>query len=313
MRQAVRAIAKTVEWISVAVLTWMGLPLGAAPNQFDGWQILGWLVPFSKRWAAVIVFIAAAFVSAARFASWMAREKSKEAKAIERLATEALDKFREKVFGDIPDNEPIDHNRVTLFKHQSCRFWFWPFRGRLTPWGFGRGPWSGWLAAVHRSGHLTKRGIAVFLAPDDASCAEGVAGQAFRRQAYRAGKGENKLPNLSSVQYLGKITAVLLALRSTIGWRNPEVIRYQEERQLVEEYAKQTNVSARLVWQRIKRRKICPISMVGIPVENSQGETWGVLVMDSRNEHECIDTDTKAFRAALTVLTGALRSYGVID
>lgn len=91
-----------------------------------------------------------------------------------------LDKFREKAF-DIQDLDPVHAHRVTLYRY-TWLWWVWPWRSRFWPWGQAgrlRFPWSGWLIPVVRSGHTHQRTVAVFLAPDDAQHAEGVAGRAW--------------------------------------------------------------------------------------------------------------------------------------
>jgi hypothetical protein len=80
-----------------------------------------------------------------------------------------LDKFQEHVFEG--QSGPLHHHRVTLFKYTRRRLWFC------------RWPWSGWLVPVERSGHTTRRSHTVFLTPDDADQAEGIAGQTGHKNA----------------------------------------------------------------------------------------------------------------------------------
>jgi len=79
---------------------------------------------------------------------------------------EALNALQEKGFGAVGD--PLDHHRVTLFKHQR---WCW----RRVPF---LGPF---MVPKLRSGHLTQRTGAVFRVPDHAEKVEGIAGMAFRK------------------------------------------------------------------------------------------------------------------------------------
>lgn len=82
-------------------------------------------------------------------------------KAVHRI----LDVYSDQVFSS-DKNEPIHHDRITLFKYQRFR---WTFRR----------PFGGWLVPVERSGHTNQRRGTCFLAPDDADQAEGVAGRAW--------------------------------------------------------------------------------------------------------------------------------------
>ena len=61
----------------------------------------------------------------------------------------------------------------------------------------------------------------------------------------------------------------------------------------------------------LRKRKRSPISILGIPLENANNDRWGVLIMDSSNEFECIDSEQKKFRDALRELNKVLNSCGV--
>jgi hypothetical protein len=94
--------------------------------------------------------------------------------AIEGLLTE----FRKHSFTKIClESEQYSH-RVTLFQYVTYRHWWFLFTSRC--WlkcfrfvGGLRGPWSGWLIVVRRSGNAKKRTNLVFLACDDGENAEG--------------------------------------------------------------------------------------------------------------------------------------------
>lgn len=79
------------------------------------------------------------------------------------------DEFREEVFSDAAI-DPVHEHRVTLFKRVPWSLQ-WPCCCR---------PWRGWLIPVVRSGHTTQSTSTVFPAPDDATKAEGIAGEAWK-------------------------------------------------------------------------------------------------------------------------------------
>lgn len=81
----------------------------------------------------------------------------------------AVDGYREFVF-QAERGEPIDHHRVTLFRHFSCYQY---------PCCFKR-PLERRLIPVERSGHLKQNTNTDFIVPDEAEKATGVAGQVWR-------------------------------------------------------------------------------------------------------------------------------------
>jgi hypothetical protein len=163
-----------------------------------------------------------------------------------------LDRFRREAFRRA-EEDAIHQHRVTLFKKTNWLWWVWPPRGACCwwPWGAGRGPRSGWLVPIVRSGFTTQRTNTVFLAPDDADNAEGVAGVAWSKQKVYP---ISKLPDL-------------------LADPSPAAIA---------EYARQAKVSENWIRMRLKQGKPCPRSMCGIPVEVG-GDVWGVIVLDSRD------------------------------
>jgi hypothetical protein len=144
-----------------------------------------------------------------------------------------LDELRDKIFATVEDQR--HHHRVTLFKRVT---WCLCFR---------RWPFSGWLIPVARSGHTTQRSSALFLAPDDAERAEGVAGQTWSR---------------NRPFYVDNL---------------PDLTNTTSETDLVA-YSKGTWMSIDSVRDGHYRAR----SYFGLPVEVN-GEPWGVVVVDSRH------------------------------
>ena len=166
-----------------------------------------------------------------------------------KIARSHLDRFQQHVFQD--EGGLLQEHRVTLFKWVKWKLWMWPWRGRYWPWGsWGTWPWSGWLVPVVRSRHTTQKSSTVFLAPDDASLAEGVAGRAW-------GTGEvvvvNDLPDLSKQGTDGQIRT----------------------------YADSTWVTTEWVRTRVRRGRHCARSLCGFTIE-VKGTPWGVIVLDSK-------------------------------
>lgn len=139
-----------------------------------------------------------------------------------------LDRMREAAFPAAECPGDLHHHRVTLFQHVAfCMSW-------------RRRPWSGWLTAVARSGHATQNRKVIFLAPDDADKAEGIAGAAWSKKgaAY-----VGNLPDLSGEEVTQKMLA---------------------------QYASATKTPSRLMAPRPPSAR----SIYAIPVE-SKGRVWG--------------------------------------
>ena len=164
-----------------------------------------------------------------------------------------LDEFRGHAFRTETFSDPLHYHRVTLFKYVGVKFLLAreSWRSRFWPWGKGRYPWSGWLVPITRSGHTTKISSTVFLAPDDADNAEGIAGQTW---ALNSSLPVKDLPDLQG---------------------NPT----QEQ---IVDYGRRTFVSEDWLRTRLGNDKPLPQSLHGIPVE-VKGKPWGVLVLDSRS------------------------------
>ena len=147
-----------------------------------------------------------------------------------------LDRIQEVAFPPTLVSGDLHHHRVTLFKYSTfCFVW--------KKW-----PWTGWLHAVERSGHSTRRRSVCFRAPDDADHAEGVAGIAWAR------KGAVILNNL------------------------PDLYEANLADKKLESYAKATRVSPGMLKHRLPHSR----SFYAIPVE-SKNRIWGVIVIDSRS------------------------------
>lgn len=147
-------------------------------------------------------------------------------------------------------NDPSHHHRVTLFKHVRCRFRVWPWRSRFWPWGPGHWPCSGWLVPVARSGHTTQRTKTIFMAPDEADHAEGVAGKAWSCNGILH---KSNLPDLYS----------------------------DTSKENVAAYANETWLAEELVQKRMQEGLSLARSYLGIQIE-VKGKRWGVIVLDSR-------------------------------
>ncbi len=306
--------AVIAEWLIIVALSSVcfALDVDLPPKDQPELFMQSW-VEFAHARPTLLGIALGVGILVVRIGRRLVENKRREVAILDRLRTETLDRFRDTCFPTIPSNEPKDLNRVTVFRHLKCLWWIWPFRGVLTPWGLGRGPWSGWLVVHCRSGHVTRGTRTAFLAPDDAQHSEGVAGQAWRRQAYRVGKGANKLPELKDVRYVSWPVAIFYNVLLAISAPTTNAKRFAEERTKVTNYAEATHCRPRFVWQRIKRKTPCPVALLAVPLLNKNREPWGVVVMDSCNQYECIDTDSREFRTAFTKLEQQLHSLGVTD
>jgi len=153
---------------------------------------------------------------------------------------------------------PQHYHRATLFRHCRYKWWLSPRRHPLWPWGFQgrrRMPCSGWLIPVIRSGGMTQKTSTVFLAPDDADHAEGVAGYVWSM------RGEGATVT---------VTAAQAPLDSNAS--NSDI----------QQYAKNTRTSEDWVRKQLGAQKVLSASFSGIPIE-VKGQTWGVLILDSRD------------------------------
>lgn len=160
------------------------------------------------------------------------------AQAVQRL----LDEFQQELFRGHP-SDPLDHHRVTLFKHG--RSWcncllFW------------KGPDQ--LRAVGRSNHLTRKRIQAFHAPDDPEKCEGVAGKAWRRKGWVCvPPTSSRLPTLT---------------------KNPKPVE-------LDDYCRETGSTAKKVREALQSGRGVAQSFAALAI-NLNGQRWGVIVVDSR-------------------------------
>jgi len=157
-------------------------------------------------------------------------------------------------------SEPDDCHRVTLFVYKKWKWWIWPWRG-LIPWGCWRGPGSGWLVPVARTGHATQRLRAVFLAPDDAVNAEGIAGVCWRIGAIVY---QPDLPDMSGV-----------------GKNDP----------IVKTYCEKSFTPEPLVKRRLRKNESLPRALAALVIKE-KSKPWGVVVLDSQKP-DGIKSDTE--------------------
>lgn len=187
-----------------------------------------------------------------------------------------LEEFREELF-DGHDDDPIDHHRITLFRHRKCC----PRLGTAL-WNTGRyiknkfvslppdqrytaGLWKtwtsayaeswDWLIAVARTGHLKKDSIRQFHAPDDADKCQGVAGKAWRRGRWFMVPAEGST-----------LPTPLLS--------NPETCSA---------YALETGVTADLVMGQLRVGRQFGRCFAGLLVKR-KGKPCGVIVVDSQKD-----------------------------
>ncbi len=155
-----------------------------------------------------------------------------------------LDKFRDRVYLESFPKDPIHHHRVTLFKHVQ-------FSARINAW-----PWSGWLVPMARSGHTNQKSNSIFMAPDDADKAEGVAGIAW---ASKCTESISQLPEIDA----------------------------SSNHSLLLEYSKATNIDVKAVKLRVQRRRPNPRSLIAIPIEVNNRVRW-IIVLDSRRPDDLL-------------------------
>lgn len=231
-------LAAGVQYSALGMLTLLGAIRLATP-QPDWPPLLAQALRFAQEWTWVALLTLAPLGAIARVCA----EKLGTPWAV-RAVEAILEELREHIFTDQCLHEPQHHHRVTLFKHVKCIWWTYPWRGR------GK-PCSGWLKPVARSGHTTQRTNTVFLAPDMADNAEGVAGVTWTKMA-------------------------------TVRISNLPAIRAPEDAHAAT-YVEKSFTPPRLFRPRAKSEpKRLPRALCGIPVF-ANSEPWGVIVIDSRN------------------------------
>jgi hypothetical protein len=186
---------------------------------------------------------------------------------------QALERYHEIIFGSdmakdrYETTRPKDSYRITLLRHVRFVWWVWPFRSFFWPWGFGRGPWSGWLVPVRRTGGSDMPSRTVFLAPAGGHNAEGVAGKTWAQRSPLSipPRGENLLPELSDPGF--------------------ESLNQKDKESRIKDYAANTFVSIDWVKRRMRDRKLCARLLWGQCIEASFSKKyWGVLVVESEGE-----------------------------
>lgn len=231
-----------------------------------------------------------------------------EQETIAALLNRQLDCFRDVVFPDLPANIPKHENRVTIFQKVDFLAMPSPRRGWLVwPWGLWHSAWSGWLVVKYRSGHVTLDSRTAFIAPASGN-AEGVVGQAWECGAFRA----RGLPNLNSEEYVGYYRGSWYRFREWVNLGNPTTKRYVALREKIHDYAAATRNPPRLVWKRLKSGRTIPLSILGILLYDVYDRVWGVLVVDSSNEFECMDSEDPKFRKALRELNKELKRLRIL-
>lgn len=178
-----------------------------------------------------------------------------------RIIQAMLNEMQKRAFKD--SDEALHFHRVTLFQHRKSRF--------MLRWSKGRGPRAGWLFPVARSGFTSQTSDSVFLAPDDADNAEGVAGHAWR--------GNGTIVNEVGVPDLGTDSSDAA----------------------IKDYADATWVSEDWVRKRLEDKKNCPRSFCGVPIE-VKGKRYGVLLLDSRKPENILDPNSPLYRITALML-----------
>ncbi len=169
---------------------------------------------------------------------------------LENSIVAALDNGRQYLINqNVIQNDDFHHHRLTLYKRTLFSYRPRPFRKWWWWWGLWRGPFSGWLVPVARSGHTTKKVKSTFLAPDDADSCEGVVGRAWACDGLIHIDG---LPEINSSSSENEVKA----------------------------YAKKIWVSEDWVKLKVKQTKPLARSFIGFPIKVN-GERWGVVIVDS--------------------------------
>ena len=233
----------------IAAVVGLGIFSAAQPINVASWNpILAQPVQWLQQWGKLALPLLTAIMVLTQWACYMIGPPWVWSAVIA-----LLNEFREHAFSDDASGDPVHHHRVTLFKFVRWK-WLFPlrcWRARFWPWGNWRWPRSGWLVPVCRSGHTTMSRVPIYLAPDDADFAEGIAGRTW---------AANQVVSVADLPSLKG---------------NPSDAD-------VTNYAKRSFVSEHWIRRR-SINKVFPRSLHGIPVE-VKGKLWGVVVLDSRLE-----------------------------
>ncbi len=251
---------------TLGVLQWVCLCIVAAltaadklnPEGYPQWirHALG-LVKFVPSWLTLALI---GMTAASKYGRTVIGDPK-----IWRVIQNLLDEYRDLVF-ERCDDRRLHHYRITLFEYRRIRI--------CCRWKKGRMPWDGWLCAVARSGHTTKK-VGVFLAPlNKPDEAEGVVGQIF--------VGDELGINLTSLPSITKDSS-------------PEEIS---------DYARRAFVSPAWVQSRLEFGLSIPRTLCGYPILRG-GERWGVIVFDSVDEG-CISIRSQKWMVSKTMMTSVL-------
>ncbi len=244
MARVVHAVAQIVLALATAILWWYGFVQDMPERE----GLDGEFIEACKNSAPEVIVACGVLILTSLFFRGVFAPASKERLQIDSAIDESLDRFRDAVF-NLPAETQVHENRVTIFKHTS-RVWVLPWeswRCWCWPWGLGRGPSSGWLVIRRRSGHTTQKSSTIFLAPDDANHAEGVAGRAW---STKSPVEVNDLDPDKSNAYT-------------------------------------VNLPPKWAERRRKKGKTIPKQLVALPLDTKDNRPWGVVVIDSSNDHQC--------------------------
>jgi len=121
------------------------------------------------------------------------------------------------------------------------------------------------------------------------------------------------LPNLSGIRRLGVWRRFFLKISGPFSFFEETRNRQLRDIRDVTEYAKSTGIRPSQVWDRLNRKKKCPLSMCGVPIEDRKGRLWGVFIFDSSNQYESVDTNDSKFKVKLRSLVKLLHKLEITD
>lgn len=197
-----------------------------------------------------------------------------------------LDGMRNKIYSGV-DGCAANKNRVTLFEYKRWIF-FMRRDGHPWYWPYGNGwPGSGWLKPVVRSPfHVNQVSKAIFMVPDLADNAEGIAGKAWVDS--RIVVADN-LPDINKQR------------RTTGSRRGDTANRALDTR--VEKYAEKTFLPKKRIQNAYSNKsKNAPLSIGAIPVETGDGKPWGLVVLDSESPSGVKEMEISNYSLAIAML-----------
>ena len=180
MRLAVKRVGNALLGVSLFATAVVGAVLKdpGSPESVQHSVLVDWFLSQTREHGGYILIGLAVLTGAAKVVLWRIGQP---------WAQESIEAILEEIcnlaFNADTTEDPVHYHRVTLFKYKKRKYWIPLAKPRGTsPWGKGRGPQSGWLVPVLRTGHATQKTSTVFLAPDDADNAEGIAGRAWSQR-----------------------------------------------------------------------------------------------------------------------------------